>query len=157
MAQSKASPTKVKAAERRLQALNLRKAGASYAEIGRAMGFTEQRAHKVVSLELDRLNSERSEAAAAVAQLEAARLDALHLAYWKKAVEGDVDAANIVLKVAGRRAKLLGLDQPASVNINRLGALAPVIVEEVLSNAHTNGSAAAPVAADRGAGELPPV
>jgi hypothetical protein len=120
------------------------------------MGFSEQRAHKIVSMELDRLNAERSEAAAAVAQLEAARLDALHLAYWQKAVEGDTDAANIVLKVAGRRAKLLGLDQPASVNINRLGALPPVIVEEVLSNG--NGHAhTTPIAVDRGAGSLPPV
>jgi hypothetical protein len=42
-------------------------------------------------------------------QLELDRLDRLQYAYWAKALEGDLDAAHIVLKILDRRLKLLAL------------------------------------------------
>jgi hypothetical protein len=152
MAHSHSSAAKVQAAERRLQALELRKKGQTFAQIGKALGCSEQRAHFIVTQELQRLNRVRGEAAAEVARLEAERLDGLHAAFWDKAVGGDVDAANVIIKLANRRAKLLGLDQPASVNIHRLGATTPAIVEEVLDGPTTG----TPGPADAGAGGVPP-
>jgi hypothetical protein len=159
MAHSHSSAAKVQAAERRLQALELRKKGQTFAQIGKALGCSEQRAHFIVTQELQRLNRVRAEAAAEVARLEAERLDGLHAAFWDKAVGGDVDAANVIIKLANRRARLLGLDQPTSVNVNRAGAAPPAILEEVVNapNATDTEPAAAPGPVDGGAGSLPPV
>src|SRR5262245_6243514 len=104
MSESRSSPRKVETAERRLQALNLRKEGLTFEAIGRAMGYTEQRAHKVVTEELQRLNAERAETAAEVARLELERLDALHRAVWPKAAAGDLEALSAVVKLMARRA-----------------------------------------------------
>jgi hypothetical protein len=38
------------------------------------------------------------------------RLTALHAAYWDPALQGDIRAANLVLKAAALRAKLQGLE-----------------------------------------------
>jgi hypothetical protein len=38
------------------------------------------------------------------------RLDALQAKWWTKACDGDVAAANIVLKIIAQRARLLGLE-----------------------------------------------
>jgi hypothetical protein len=93
-------------------ALELRKAGATYAAIGKTLGCTEQRAHALITGELQRLNAERCEAAAEVARLELERLDALLLAVWPQAKGGDGPAIDRVLSIMARRAKLLGLDMP---------------------------------------------
>jgi hypothetical protein len=45
--------------------------------------------------------------------LEAERLNALQVAIWDRAIEGDLKALDRVLAVMARRAKLLGLDQPS--------------------------------------------
>jgi len=62
-AKGKASAARIGRAERAQQALELRKAGWCFREIGRKMGFSEQRAHAMVTAELARLNVKRSEAA----------------------------------------------------------------------------------------------
>jgi hypothetical protein len=112
MADSQSSPRRVQAAERRALALELRKAGATYLAIGRTLGYSEQRAHAIVTAELRRLNAERVEAAAEVARLECERLDALLLAVWPQAKAGDGPAIDRVLSIMARRAKLQGLDMP---------------------------------------------
>jgi hypothetical protein len=112
MADSRASPKRVQAAERRSVALELRKAGATYAAIGKTLGCTEQRAHGIITGELQRLNAQRCEAAAEVTRLEVERLDALLLGIWQQAKAGDGPAIDRVLAIMARRAKLLGLDMP---------------------------------------------
>jgi hypothetical protein len=94
-------------------------AGATFRQIGDRMGFTEQRAHALVTQELARLNAQRAESAAAVTRLEVERLDALLLAVWSKALHGDLPALDRVLAILARRAKLLGIDaeKPAPPNI----------------------------------------
>src|SRR6202165_977020 len=89
MAHSKASPTRVKAAQRRALALELGKAGKTFAQIGVTVGVAEQRAHRVVTDELRDLNAGRAEQAAEVARLELERLDVLLAGVWKKAQKGD--------------------------------------------------------------------
>jgi hypothetical protein len=93
------------------QALELRKAGLTFREIGRRMGFSEQRAHALVTEELARLNADRAEAAEAVTRLEIERLDALFEAVYPKAVKGHMGAVDRCLAIMARRAKMLGIDK----------------------------------------------
>jgi hypothetical protein len=65
----------IAAAEHRLRALQLRKKGHTYREIGLQLDMSEQRAHQHVIEGLRRLNTERSELAEEVPQLELERLD----------------------------------------------------------------------------------
>jgi hypothetical protein len=47
------------------------------------------------------------------------RLDELQVAVWDRAINGDLPAAHCVLKIMDRRAKLLGLDKPEKVEVNK--------------------------------------
>jgi hypothetical protein len=102
------------------KALDLRKAGKTYAEIGQVLGVSEQRAHKVVTEELARLNRERVEAATDVCRLELGRLDTLLAGVWEAAKGGDVVAIDRVVKLMERRARLAGLDKPVKQEIGNL-------------------------------------
>ena len=48
-------------------------------------------------------------------ELELNRLDALQRTYWKMAVDGNLRAADFVLRIIDKRAKLLGLEAPLKV------------------------------------------
>ena len=52
-------------------------------------------------------------------QLELMRLDELQVAVWDRAINGDLPAAHCVLKIMDRRAKLLGLDKPEKIEVNK--------------------------------------
>src|SRR5437016_4803851 len=106
----KLSVARIGRAERAARALDLRKAGMTFKEIGAEMGFTEQRAHRIVTQELARLNAKRAESAGAVTRLEMERLDAMLAAVWKRAKKGNLPAIDRVLSILARRAKLLGID-----------------------------------------------
>lgn len=51
--------------------------------------------------------------------LELMRLDEMQLSIWDRALAGDIPAASCVLKIMDRRAKLLGLDKPEKVEVNK--------------------------------------
>ena len=96
------------AAERALQALELRKAGASYESIARHCGYASRSgAYQAVQRELRRTMQEPAED---VRQLELARLDDLYRAMAPKALKGDTWSVDRCLKIMERRALLLGLD-----------------------------------------------
>ena len=59
------------------------------------------------------------ESAEEVRQLELLRLDDMTAAIWPSALAGDLPSINVVLKIMDRRAKLLGLDKPEKVEINK--------------------------------------
>jgi len=52
-------------------------------------------------------------------QLELMRLDEMQLAVWDRAINGELAAAHCVLKIMDRRAKLLGLDKPEKLEVNK--------------------------------------
>jgi hypothetical protein len=52
-------------------------------------------------------------------QLELMRLDAVQHALWDRAIEGDLPAANCVLKIMDLRAKLVGLYKPERVELSK--------------------------------------
>ena len=103
------------AAERRARALELRKSGATFEEIGAEIGISAQAAHKVVWRALTDMNTLAEGEAAELRGLELARLDALLAAVWTEATSGNLPAVDRALKIGERRARLLGLDAPAKV------------------------------------------
>lgn len=151
MSHSQNSPTRITAVQRRIQALELRIAGKNFREIGLAMGFSEQRAHQLVSEELIRLNAERSEAAVEVKRLELERLDALLAGVWEKAKGGDGPTIDRVIAIMQRRAKLQGLDAPTKSVVAGSGAFPPL---EELSDDELNRIAQDEV--EGGGGTAPP-
>lgn len=98
------------AAERRVKAFELRKGGASYRQIARAIGCGERTAWRDVMGRLQELNRLEEPARGAVLRLELERLDALFVVHFGRALTGDDRAARTVLACMERRAKLLGLD-----------------------------------------------
>lgn len=113
--------------ERALTALKLRTEGLTYAEIGRRLGYADDSGarHAVTKL----LDRREAEAVDQLRQVEGDRLDALQAAHWDAAMAGITDAANIVLKVMDRRAKLFGLNAPVAVAVAGPDTAADVIAE----------------------------
>lgn len=98
--------------QRQLQALDLRKRGFSYRDIGEKLGVSHGQAYNDVMKELSRLAKERDGSLEELRQLELERLDGLITALEPMARVGDTAAVNAYLKVMERRAKYLGLDAP---------------------------------------------
>lgn len=118
MGKSKASPDRVLAAERRVKALELRKLGFTYRQIGEQLGFTEAAAHKAVTKALRELNDNAAETAAEVRRLELERLDDWLLKMAKEMRGGNVfGAVDRSMRIMARRAKLLGLDAPTKLEL----------------------------------------
>jgi len=96
--------------ERHLQALELRKAGATYQMIADQLGYASPKgAHKAVR---SAMREALSEPAEAVRQLEALRLDAALLAIWRRVTKGDDKAIDRLLGIMKRRMELFGLAAP---------------------------------------------
>jgi len=101
---------RVAAHERHLQALELRKAGATYQMIADQLGYASPKgAHKAVR---SAMREALSEPAEAVRQLEALRLDAALLAIWRRVTKGDDKAIDRLLGIMKRRMELFGLAAP---------------------------------------------
>lgn len=101
---------RIKAHDRHLKALELRKAGATYQAIAEQLGYAHAKgAHKAVA---SALKATLREAADGLRELELVRLDAMLLALWRRVQNGDERAIDRALKIAQRRARLLGLDAP---------------------------------------------
>ena len=98
--------------ERQLQALELRKAGWPFHEIGDRLGISTSQAFKDVSAQLKRLAALALDNAEELRQLELERLDMLIQGLEPMARVGNPGAVNSYLRVMERRAKLLGLDAP---------------------------------------------
>lgn len=106
--------------DRERLALQLRRGGMVYGEIARRLGFrSASGAYKAVSRACRSIVAEEVEL---LRRLECQRLDAIHEALWSRALSGDLAAIDAVVKVMGRRAKLLGLDLPP-------GLLADLVVD----------------------------
>lgn len=113
--ESKTSVRRLSAVERQLQALDLRKTGASYPQIARALGYkSPSGAFQAVNAALERVVREPAEE---VRALELERLDRLQFAAWPAASQGDVKAIDAILRIMKRRAELLGLDAPTRINV----------------------------------------
>lgn len=127
--ESKTSPRRTVARQRELDALELRKAGATYSQIGDQLGITEQGAYAAVVRSLKRIVEQTSEEAAAVRTLEIERLDRLFLAAYRQAKEGHLGAIDRCVRLMERRAKLLGLDAPVKQDVTSGGEPVRIVVK----------------------------
>jgi len=109
----------VDATENQSKALTLRKAGVSYQGIADALGYaTPMGAWKAVKAGLKKT---LQEPAAELRTLELARLDDMLKAIAPHVQAGNLTAIDRALKIQDRRAKLLGLDMPAKVDVTTNG------------------------------------
>jgi hypothetical protein len=107
------SQERIAAAERARQALELRKAGAQYADIATTLGYADASgAYRAVSRALAKLTAEP---AAELRELELLRLDRMLQAIWDQVIRGNHGAVDRALRIGERRAKLLGLDAPQKI------------------------------------------
>jgi len=117
-------------AEKERQALELRRAGATYDEIARAIGYaTPQGAYLAYGRALKRslIGSGAEEAR----EMELDRLDRLQRTWWPKALSGDEKATDRVLKIMEHRAKYLGLYAPTKMQVEAVVYDAGTIEGEV--------------------------
>lgn len=101
-----------RAAERRIKALTLYKAGMSTRQIGEQLGVSNVSAWHYIKRGLEELSKEQNKIAQHVRDLELRRLDDMLRAIWPKVITGDLKAIDRVLAIQERRAKYLGLDSP---------------------------------------------
>jgi hypothetical protein len=136
---SKNSPIKVQAAQRRQSAVSLRVAGRTYAQIADELGVSKQRAYQAVAEAVAEVNQQCRESAEELRRVECERLDAAQAAIWDKVVGGDLKAVETFLKLATRRARLLGLDAPTRTQVEATGSLASMTDAELLAEADRLG------------------
>jgi hypothetical protein len=106
------SPKNIRRQKRKAEALALREQGYTFEQIGKHMRCSMSCAHGYV---VEALREIPLEAAQEVLCLELQRLDGLLSAYYDSGASGhDLPAADMVLKIHDRRARLLGLipDKP---------------------------------------------
>ena len=98
----------MKAAERQRLAGELRLGGMSYEQIAQRLGYASHSgAHKAVD---SWLRKYQIEPAQELILLESARLDRMFCTLWTPALQGDLEAMALAIRISERRSKLLGLD-----------------------------------------------
>jgi hypothetical protein len=105
----------------RKQALELRIGGATYDQIAIRLGYSgATAAQRAIDRELKAIPRLAAEQ---LRDLEAERMDAMHLALWRRALRGDAPAVAQVLDIMKTRAKMFGLNIEAegtpTVNVEK--------------------------------------
>jgi DNA-binding CsgD family transcriptional regulator len=106
----------LQAREHEEKALELRKAGYSYKEIGAQLGISRVAAFQSVMRVLAAYEDDIKEQVPRVRQLELQRLDSMLTKLQPRINQGDDRAINSALKIGERRAKLMGLDAPLEID-----------------------------------------
>lgn len=114
-----------KRAVRRRNALNMKKDGATYEQIAEALGYANKgHAYKDIQKSLAEVNKETTLAAEEYRALQNERLEIMFAAIWPRAVGMDpntrgVDlrAAEMILKLMERQARLNGVDAPTKTEV----------------------------------------
>lgn len=105
-----ATERRAQTAERRAEALKLRRRGTTYRQIAAQLGVSAQQAHRDVTQALRDIVP--SDVAEDVRHMEADRLDGMLEAIWPRVEQGEPRAIEVALQLMARRAALLGLDAP---------------------------------------------
>lgn len=114
------------ARQREQKAIALRKAGATYDQIGGALGVAPLSAYRIVKRAIDRVIDLYKPDAEHVRALELERLDSMFFKVWSILNETGQEAATVLgavdrlLKIQERRARYMGLDKelPPMFNLN---------------------------------------
>lgn len=121
-----ATAEKLKSKERAIQALELRKAGASFSQIASQLDYADESGARKAVQTL--MNKREYEAVDEARKLEIERLDKMLLGNGKngvynQAINGHLGAVDRVIKISDQRAKLLGLYAPAKQDLNVSGTM----------------------------------
>lgn len=120
------------------KALDLRRRGYTYAQIGFQLGVGKRVAHRIVIRALGKHAKHCAETTEQILQMETAKLDAL-----EQQLDGDSshDAIALRLKIAERRAKLHGLDAPVKNELTGKDGvpLAPPVINIGFGNGGPGG------------------
>ncbi len=120
-AAAKTSVRRIRSTEKTLKALELRKRGLNYTQIGKKLGCHRSTACRYVLSELENLADKCREEAVHVRDLELQRLDDLYLLAYRAIIRGnDLAGIDRCLRIMERRAKLLGLDTAVKVDVEGL-------------------------------------
>ncbi len=122
---SKTSKTRIIAAERRIEALKLRRAGLSFEQIAQHLGISTARAYKLVSEELAKIRQCLSQETEGVRLLELERLDDLFRQSYSAAISGDLKGVDSCLRIMQRRAAMCGLDSPNKIEVSEMLVSSP--------------------------------
>lgn len=96
--------------EKRRAALELRKAGLSYDDIAKAVGYASgESARQAIRASLKQYEKESAQD---IQRLQYAQLQQLVTVLWPKALAGDMAAVDRVLKIQERQASIFGTDAP---------------------------------------------
>jgi hypothetical protein len=119
------------AAERRLKAFELRKAGASFRQIGRELGVSEAQAHRDIMQALETLAKLTEPEVQHLRMIELQRLDEMQARLWPLITHTEINpvtgmrvpkpdqfAIDRVIRIMERRARLSGIDAPLRVNLD---------------------------------------
>lgn len=99
-------------AQKRVQAVQLRRAGHTLEQIGTQLGVSRSQAHRYIVQAMKAYRDTMVGDTALLVAQEVERWDRLQAAWWAKAIAGNRDAAAIVSKCIMERSKLLGLIAP---------------------------------------------
>lgn len=142
---------KAKAAQRRVEAVNLRAAGATFDAIGKQLGISMQGAHQLVKSALKSLAKEETMGAERLRALELRRIDSMLAGLWNDLYVREVritkdaqgaeartehittevkpEIGRLLLKCITRRCALLGLDQPKEIDLRTFQRIEDVFKE----------------------------
>jgi DNA-binding CsgD family transcriptional regulator len=138
--QSPTSDRMMEAREREVQALELRKQGASYRAIGRHLGISQTAAHDAVMRVLARFAAQSEKHTRELRQLEVERLDAAMSVVMPLVRRGDLAAVDRLVRLVDARARLLGLNAPAQVEVGGI-AQGASLLSSVSATALTTATA----------------
>ena len=114
--EDKASERRIESAEKKRQALELRKQGVGYQAIADRLGYSSiASAHKAVQSALAAITKPAAEE---VRDMEVERLDGMLFAISGQVRNGHLGAIDRALRIQERRAKLEGLDAPKESAVN---------------------------------------
>jgi hypothetical protein len=118
-------------AERQSTAISLRKAGATYEQIGKATGVSTMQAHRDTRRALAAVVANRERDVDALVTLELERLDDVVRSMLPRAREGNSKAAAVLVRASESRRRLLGLDADARLRVELSGRSGgPIVVSD---------------------------
>lgn len=127
MRKNRTSPAKARRLQLQEKAIDLRRAGVGFVEIGQKLGVSKSTAHRMVEAGMESARAQITASSDDLKAQELSRLDGMLLKLYPKAAKGDVQAIDRVIKIGERRAKLLGLDAPVRTALQGGGEDAPPI------------------------------
>ena len=105
-----ADPRQIEYLERQLKAVELRKMGFTYEQIGKQIGYTAEGARQLILSAIKDRKAMLVESVDELRQMQFERLEAAYLRLQPQIARGDTKAINTAVNLFKRQAALLGLD-----------------------------------------------